>query len=168
MQRLIMLALFLTLGSAYAFAQNSQFKALFLYNFAQNIFYPEGSVNGKFTITVIGDSEVASELKELAKSRKVGSNTLIIKETNSLDNNEDSQIIYLADSQSNQMPMLQSKLKDKPVLLVGNKQGLHVQGAGICFVMVDGKLRFEICPKNIEEHGIKCSSKLTSLGIAVN
>ena len=168
MQRFIMLALFLTLGSAYAFTQNSQFKALFLYNFAQNTFYPDGSVNGEFTITVIGDSEIASELKKLSKSRKVGSHTLIIKETNSLENNEDSQIIYLATSQSSQMPILQSKLKDKPVLLVGSKQGLHTHGAGISFVMVDGKLRFEICPKNIEEHGIKCSSKLTSLGIAVN
>ena len=168
MQRLIMLALFLTLGSAFAIAQTGQFKALFLYNFAQNLYYPEGSINGQFTITVIGDAEVASELKELSKSRKVGSNTLIIKETNSLENNEDSQIIYLAASRSSQMPILQSYLKDKPVLLVGNQQGLHIQGAGICFVMVDGKLRFEICPKNIENQGIKCTSKLTSLGIAVN
>ncbi len=168
MQRLIMLALFLTLGSAFSFAQTGQFKALFLYNFAQNLNYPEGSINGKFTITVIGDSEVASELKELSKSRKVGSHSLIIKETTSLENNEDSQIIYLAESQSSQMPILKSYLKNKPVLLVGNQKGLHSQGAGICFVMVNGKLRFEICSKNIEEHGIKCSSKLTSLGIAIN
>lgn len=167
MQKLKLMALLLTLCCSFVSGQTAQFKALFLYNFAQNINYPEQSLNGKFVITVIGEPEIASELKELAKSRKVGSHTLIVKESNSIDNIEESQIIYLASRLSNQMSALQSGQKGKPVLLVGNQEGLHAQGAGISFIMVEGKLRFEICPKNIEGHGIKCSSKLTSLGIDV-
>lgn len=167
MQKLTLLAFFTMLSSFIVSGQTGQFKALFLYNFAQNISYPEQSINNRFIITVIGDAEVAKELMELSKSRKVGSYPLLIKESKSADNIEDSQIIYLAATRSSQMPILESYQRNKPVLLVGNQQGLHAQGAGISFIMVDGKLRFEVCSRNIENHGIKCSSKLSSLGIDV-
>lgn len=167
MQKLFFLALFTTLFYFNVSGQTGQFKALFLYNFAQNTSYPEQSIKSKFIITVVGDPEVATELEKLAKSRKIGSYTLEIKSSNSVDNIEDSQIIYLAQNRSSQMPILESYQKNKPVLLVGNQHGLHSQGAAISFVMVDGKLRFEICSRNIDSHGIKCSSKLTSLGIDI-
>jgi hypothetical protein len=162
-----MLAFLTTLVSFTTLGQTAQFKALFLYNFAQNISYPENSVKDNFIITVIGEPEVTKELQELSKSRKVGSYSLKIKETNAIENIEDSQIIYLSDNKSSQMPILQSYQKNKPVLIVGNQKGLHAQGAGISFITIDGKLRFEICPKNIESQKIKCSAKLLSLGIDV-
>jgi hypothetical protein len=162
-----MLAFLTTLVSFTALGQSAQFKALFLYNFAQNISYPENSMKEGFVITVIGEPEVAKELLSLAKSRQVGSYPLKIKESNSVETVENSQIIYLAEGRSNQMSLLEASQKSKPVLLVGNQKGLYTQGADISFIMVDGKLRFEICQTNIENQGIKCSSKLTALGLNV-
>lgn len=155
------------LTSFIASCQTGQFKALFLYNFAQNASYPEQAIKNKFIITVVGDQEVATELEKLAKSRKIGNYPLEIKTVNSVDNIENSQIIFLAQNRSSQMPILESYQKNKPVLLVGDQQGLHAQGAAICLVKVEGKLRFEICTRNMASHDIKCSSKLTSLGIIV-
>jgi len=167
MKKLTLLALLTLFISSVSSGQTAQFKALFLYNFAQNISYPENSMKEGFVITVVGEPEVAKELQTLAKSRQVGSYPLKIKETNTVESIEDSQIIYLSESRSSQMAVLETSQKSKPVLLVGNQKGLYTQGADISFIMVDGKLRFEICVTNIEAQGIKCSAKLTALGLTV-
>jgi hypothetical protein len=161
------LSLVLTLFIVPVHGQMSKFKALFLFNFAKNINWPLSSENSTFVITVIGDNDLASELKALSEVRKVGNKDLIINESTTVDQLSESQIIYLGQSKSTLMPMLSSYQKEKPVLLVADSEGLCEQGAGISFVTVDGKLKFQICPSNIEGHGLDLAQKLVYLGIEV-
>jgi hypothetical protein len=165
--RLSLLSLVLTLFIVPVHGQMSKFKALFLFNFAKNINWPLSSENSTFVITVIGDNDLASELKALSEVRKVGNKDLIINESTTVDQLSESQIIYLGQSKSTLMPMLSSYQKEKPVLLVADSEGLCEQGAGISFVTVDGKLKFQICPSNIEGHGLDLAQKLVYLGIEV-
>lgn len=167
-RKLLLLSLVLALISIPASAQMTKFKALFLFNFAKNINWPASTVNNSFVVTVVGDDDLAAELKELSKVRKVGSHELIVKEASTVHAEmEDSHIIYLGQNKSSLMPMLTSYQKGKPTLLVGGNDGLCSQGAGISFVTVGGKLKFQICPGNIESHGLKLAQKLVYLGIEV-
>lgn len=63
--------------------------------------------------------------------------------------------------------MLASFQKGNSTLLVGANDGLCAQGAGISFVIAGGKLKFQICPGNIKEHGLTLAQKLVYLGIEV-
>ena len=84
-------------------AQMAQFKALYLYNFAKNIGWPEADNGSDLVITVIGDNELSSELEKLAKSRMVGSRKVIVKQAATIGNLDNSQIVYLSDSKSSQI-----------------------------------------------------------------
>lgn len=110
--RFLLLSLVLVFTSIPASAQMTKFKALFLFNFAKNISWPDNSTEKYFLVTVIGDNELASELKELAKVRKVEAQQLIVKEASTVEAQMgNSQIIYLAPSKSSLMPMLTSYQK---------------------------------------------------------
>lgn len=147
----------------------SKFKALFVFNFAQNTNWSEEvSASDDFVITVIGDNEIANELKTLAGSRKIGNNKMVIKEASTVDNVGQSQIIYLSENRSSQMPVLTSYQKNNKVLIIGNQHGICSQGAGISFIIDDGKLKFEISPDNIEKQGLTISKKIIALGVQVN
>lgn len=167
MRRVAFLLLLSLLVAIPATSQMSQFKALFLFNFAKNVDWAGQNTGNEFVITIIGNDDLTLELKNLAKIRKIGSKTLVIKEVSGADNIEDSQIIYLSASKSSLMPILASYQKGKPALLVGDKQGLCAQGAGISFFTTGGRLQFEICPPNVEGHGLKMSQKLIALGSLV-
>jgi hypothetical protein len=150
-------------------AQMAKFKALFLYNFAQNIGWPTAEdQSSQFLVTVVGDKEMATELKQLAKVKKIGVKEMVVVETNQVKNIEKSHIIFLGQSKSNLMPDLNNNQKGQPVLIISSKEDLCKQGAGISFVTIDGKLRFQISPTNIESRGLKMAGKLTTLGINVD
>jgi len=64
---------------------------------------------------------------------------------------------------------LQQQTKDKPVLIVGEREGLAKKGAGLSFVTLeDDELKFDINKKEIEARQLRISSSLLSLGIVVN
>lgn len=169
-QKLLLLGLLFLFGTVHkSSAQMSKFKALFLYNFTQNVDWPASATSGnEFIVTVVGDKEMASELKNLAKVKKVGTKTLVIKETNALKDIEKSHVVFLGSSKSNLMSQLKSQHEGVPVLLISSKEGLCEQGAGISFMIASGKLRYQISEANIKSQGLQVNSKLLSLGTAVN
>ena len=64
---------------------------------------------------------------------------------------------------------LKEQTKDKPVLIVGEREGLAKKGASLSFVTEEGdELKFDINKKEIEQHQLKISSQLVSLGTLIN
>ncbi len=167
MKKIVILLLLSLMATSPASSQMSQFKALFLFNFAKNVNWPDNGGSPDFVITVIGNNELAEELKGLAKIRKINNSNLVIKEARNAEEISDSHIIYISTTQSSLMPIVASYQKDKPVLIVADKQGLCAQGAAISFFTATGKLKFEICPRNVESHGLKFSQRLVALGNVV-
>lgn len=163
-----MLFLFLLGTTGRAFSQMTKFKALFLYNFTQNVEWPSTISSDEFIIAVIGDKEMASELEELARVKKVGSKTMVVRYVQSVKELGDAHLVYLSSNKSNLMPVLSANQQGRTVLLVSSNEGLCAKGAAISFVIVDGKLRYEICEANFEKHGLKVNKKLISLGMQAN
>lgn len=165
----ILLVSLMTLFMLSASAQGmAKFQALFIYNFAKNIGWPAGDEKKDFVITVIGDSEVASQLSSLAKTQKVGSRSVIVKESAAATGLAKSDIIYLGESKSNLVSKLVTAQEGNPSLVVTGKEGLCANGAGISFVAKGGKLNFEISDSNISKKGLKVSQKLLQLGTPVD
>ncbi|MBE6341662.1 MAG: YfiR family protein [Bacteroidales bacterium] len=165
----ILLVGLITLFALSASAQGmAKFQALFIYNFAKNIGWPAGDEGKDLVITVIGDSEVESQLVGLSKTQKVGSRNVVVKSAAAATGLVKSDIIYLGESKSNLVSKLVSAQEGNPSLIVTGKSGLCANGAGISFVAKGGKLNFEISNGNISKKGLKVSNKLLQLGTAVD
>lgn len=147
--------------------QSATFKALFLYNFTKNVEWPPEANGEELIITVVGDSEITKELQKIAKVKKVGSKSIRVESVKNIKDIDTTHIIFLGAAKSSMMSPLNSEQNGKAVLLVADKSGLCKQGAGISFLTVDGKLRYEIHVGNIEANQLQVTKKLLSLGIQV-
>lgn len=131
--------------------------------------WPEAQSKGDFVISVMGDSPISKELLALSSSKKLKGRNIIIKKTNSVEEAAGCHLLFVPASKSAMIKNLKEQMKDKPVLVVGEREGLARKGAGLSFVTLeDDELKFDINKKEIEQHQLKISSQLINLGIVVN
>lgn len=167
MKRIFLLSLFVFIAAVASKAQMAQFKALYLYNFAKNVGWPEGDNGNDFVITVIGDNELAGKLDELAKTKKVGNRKVVVRQAATVSSADASQIFYLGESKSAQISALVSTFGTNKALIVSGKQGHCNSGAAISFVPDGGKLNYEVCQRNVKKSGLALAAKIVQLGIEV-
>lgn len=153
-----------------AAAQEVDYKSytLFVYNFMKYIEWPEDNNKGNFVIGVLGNSPIIKELETLALTKKSKGRTIVIKKLLSAEEAGDCNLIYIASSKSNLLKKILVKTKDKPILLVAEREGLAGKGAALSFVTLeDDALKFDINKRMIESHNLKIPMALLSLGIVV-
>jgi hypothetical protein len=161
------ISLFLWSPLSVVLAQNEMFKALFMYNFTKNVEWPADMRQGDFVIEVVGDSPVLTELQKVTAGKKVGQQNIVIKKVDNADGIDKCHIVYLPADKSGNLGAVMSKLDKKPVLLITDKDGLAQQGACINYVVVDGKLNFEINKARFTRQGLQMAGTLVNLGIVI-
>ncbi|MCQ2374571.1 MAG: YfiR family protein [Salinivirgaceae bacterium] len=167
--RKILFVLFMVLGTSTVYAQGlTQFQALYIYNFAKNIGWPEIDNSKDLVVTIISNTALSGELKKLSQTRKIGNRTVIVKDAATLADVAKSDIIYLDASKAGQIGQLVNSQKGNRVLIVSDKGGHCANGAGISFVTEGEKLKYEISKANIEKCGLDVSSQLLQLGKSVD
>ncbi|MCW3808043.1 YfiR family protein [Plebeiibacterium marinum] len=159
---LIMICLSLSLSG-----QQSMFKALFMFNFAKYIEWPDRSNQNEFIIGVYGNDEIVNELKKLASSKKINNKSIVIKTVKSLSEASDANLFFVPASKSAHIAEVSSFFAQKPTLIVSEKEGGCKDGSAINYVQQGGKMKYEICRSKIESHNLKVDQKLISLGIEV-
>lgn len=152
-------------------AQETDYKAysLFVYNFMKYVEWPEAQSKGDFVIGVLGDSPINKELEALVSSKKLKGRNIVLKKCKTPEETTGSHLVYVTASKSSVVKTLKDQTKDKPVLIVGEREGLAKKGASLSFVTLDDdELKFDINKKEIEQHQLKIASSLLSLGIVIN
>ena len=149
-------------------AQDEKFKALFMYNFTKYIEWPQSKQSGDFVIGVIGNPAIVGELNAIAQRKTVGSQAIKIKEISASDEVTKMHIVYVAENKSDDAAAIAGKVKGKGVVLITDKPGLAQSTSGINYIKKDGKQSFEVNQNHLNEFGVKVSSQLLSLGVAVN
>jgi hypothetical protein len=166
----VVLLLMGTMAGFLGKAQETDYKAytLFIYNFMKYVEWPEANSKGDFVLCVIGDSPINKELQNLASTKKLKGRNIILKKCNSVEEANGSHLIFLPSSKSAMVKTLKEQTGGKPVLIVGEREGLAKKGASLSFVTLeDDELKFDINKKEIEQHQLKISSSLISLGILI-
>ncbi|SMO45927.1 protein of unknown function [Saccharicrinis carchari] len=148
--------------------QEPMFKALFMFNFAKYIEWPNQDTEREFIIGVYGNDPIIEELNKLASSRKVNNKIIVVRHVSSPSEVPNANIIFLSGKASGNMKQLTSYFKGKPTLIITENTNYCARGAGINYVMQGGKLKFEIKKSNITSHGLNVDPKLISLGIEIN
>lgn len=152
-------------------AQDTDYKAytLFVYNFMKYIEWPEAQNKGDFILAVLGDSPITKELETLAATKKIKGRNIVIRKCKTPEDTYGCHLLFVPSSKSAVVKTLKEQTKDKPVLIVGEREGLAKKGASLSFVTLeDDELKFDINKKEIEQHQLKIASSLISLGIVIN
>jgi hypothetical protein len=149
-------------------AQDTKFTALFILNFAKYVEWPSAAATGDFVITVLGDDPVIDELKVLAGQTKIETRSVVVKKVASVDQIDNANLLYIAPDNSSSLPAVMNKFGSNNVLVVTNKKGLAKEGAGINFMMVDGKQRFEINAGSLKKAGLTAKPVLFKLGSVIS
>lgn len=151
------------------FDVNAKIKAVYLYNFTRYFEWPEKLKSGNFVIQVVGKNDaLMNELNALASKKKVGNQSIEIKNVPSYDSKIVSNMVFLLPESSKQLKDVSGKLKGKGTLVVTESSGGAKQGACINFVIVENKQKFEYSKNNAVKSGLKTSEDFQSLAIAVD
>ena len=159
---LILLLLFATFT---VHGQKERFEAIYIYNFTKKIEWPKQVNTGDFIIGILGSSKIIPELKKVAKAKKVGSRSIIVKEFSGVSEIENCHILYIAPGESNKLANAKDKLGNSNTLFITDKKGMAKSGSAINFIEKNGKLKFELNKRNATEQGLKISADLEKLAI---
>ena len=146
---------------------NAKIKAVFIYNFTKYIEWPNSYKEGEFTIGVIGESPLYSELTKMTQTKKVANQSLHVKKFSSVDEISRCHILYLSKDKSGEISSLLKSLKNNSTLIVTEETGLVDKGAGINFIIKDNRQKFELNKGNVEKYKLKVSSSLEALAFTV-
>jgi hypothetical protein len=152
-------------------AQETDYKAysLFIYNFMKYVEWPESNNKGEFVLAVVGDSPINKELQNLAQTKKLKGRPIVFKQCTNANDCLNAHLVFVPSSKSSSVKDFREQAKGKPMLIVGEREGLARKGAGISFVTLEeDELKFDINKKEIEQHQLKVSNSLVSLGIVIN
>lgn len=164
-------ALLLFIGAGSLRSQETDYKAytLFIYNFMKYVEWPENNSKGDFVICVVGESPIMKELQVLASTKKLKGRTIILKRCDSPEESSAAHLVFVPSSKSSLIKNIKEQTKGKPLLIVGEREGLARKGAGISFVTLDeDALKFDINKKEIETRQLKVSNSLINLGMVIN
>jgi hypothetical protein len=140
-------------------------KAMFVLNFVKYIEWPGTTATNYFRIGVIGKSEMLNALSGMTANRNE-TKQIIIEEVNE-KSKDGFKIIFVSKENNNRLEEIVKKYRNKGVLIISDEYRGKYPG-GINLLNINNKIRFEINLSQAHECGIKISSKLNELAVAVN
>ena len=116
----------------------------------------------------LGETSIKQELDKVASTRKAVNQTIEVKQFSGINDIGDCHMLYVSREKSSEFNAAVQKTKDKSTLVITEENGYAKQGAGISFVVVDSRQKFELSKTNIQNRNLKVGSQLMSLAIVVD
>lgn len=141
-------------------------KAAFLYRFTEFVTWPETVSTAPFVIGVVGDDAMVQELTQIVAGRLIRGRPAELRRLNAGDSLDGCGLIFVGDSERRRLAQIIGAAP-RGALIVTESGGALGLGSMINFVIVDGRVRFEIAVNTAERHGVRLSSRLLSVALAV-
>ena len=147
----------------------NRFKAVFMYSFLDYLSWPspEGEQARDFTIGILGKSPLEALLGEIARKRTAGGRPLRVVAYEGLKQVGPCEMLFVTPEFAKHLDDLKKQLGSRNVLTVSDSPGLAERGVAINFVVVDGKLKFEINTATLKRAGLQASSQLLKLATLI-
>jgi hypothetical protein len=146
-------------------ATEARIKAVFLFKFADYVEWPStafASGQSPFTVGVIDAEPVAVELAKVVEGRTVRDRPVVVRRLRSGDPLDDVQLLFVGRGARGALRQTLEQLRGRPVLRVTEVEGALQAGSMINFVLVGGKVRFDIVPPH-DAGGLRISSRLLAV-----
>ena len=165
---LALLAAAAALGAAPAEAERAlerRVKAAFLFRFTEFVSWPGpafGRPGAPFVIAVASHDGLAEELRQITSGRTVQGRAVEVRRVREPETLQAAQMVFVADSDRQR---LREWVRAAPrhALIVTESAGALTAGSVINFVIVEGRVRFEISLESAEKRGLRMSSRLLAV-----
>jgi hypothetical protein len=164
---LILFIAFFAFLSSYSQTEIPKAQSIFIYNFTRLVEWPDAYKTGDFIIGVVGNSDVFSELESYTAGKKVGMQAITVKKYKEISEIDKCHILFVSYNKSSGIAEIIKKSESNPVLIIGERKSIINDGAGIGFVLLDDKLKFELNLPAATRNGLKVNSKLQEMAMSV-
>ncbi|HCQ28844.1 MAG TPA: DUF4154 domain-containing protein [Flavobacteriales bacterium] len=164
---LVVFILFSGFKNYQTYDTNARIKAVFIYNFAKYIQWPSNYKDGPFIIGVFGESNVLKELNKMAKMKKINNRPLKVVQYKDIADIEKCHILYVPKKYSDEFNAINKKLKSQSTVVITENEGLLDKGAGINFVVINNRQKFEINKTLLKKKKLKVSNDLDKLAVRI-
>jgi hypothetical protein len=147
-----------------------QVKAAYLYKFAGYVEWPErtfASAGSPLQIGVIGANALADELAQLAIGRTANGRSVNIRKLRSEDPLSGLNVLFIGRSNPGRLAEIVAAIKGQSMLIVTETDEALALGSMINFVVVDGKVRFEVAPRAAGQSKLSISARLLAAAYKV-
>lgn len=156
---------FVQYATAESTLEEYQIKAVFLFNFAKFVEWPEGSFKNSdapIIITILGKDPFGEALDAL-KEKTINSRGIVVKRAPSPEHLVRSHILFVCKSERDNLPKILEVAQKWDALTVGDMKGFAQSGGMINLVKIGEKISFEINVSATDRTNLKISSKLLKL-----
>jgi hypothetical protein len=141
-------------------------KAVFLFNFAQFVVWPDSAFSGPddpLVVGILGDDPFDTYLDEVVHGEKVNNRPIQVKRFRKVEEVKDCQVLFVSASETPRVESILTALKAQHVLTVGESQEFFRHGGMVNFATENGTIRLKINLDEVQEAGLSVSSKLLRL-----
>ena len=161
--RAVLFALAFALSSTAAAQQEHEVKAAFLYRFLSFVEWPAQSfarADAPLVIGVLGADEVHASLQAIVPGRSAHGRAIEVRRLKEGERLAGLHLLFVGRAAAASLP----KLPAQPgLLVVSEADGALEQGAMINFLLVEGRVRFEVAPDAAERRGLRISSRMLAV-----
>lgn len=154
---------------AQSVAGEYQVKAAFVSKFPQFAEWPAGALAQRktFDLCVVRPSPFGRWLVDLVADETYGGRPLTAREVTDPAELGTCQLLFVPELAASERKAWLAKAGGLPVLTVGDHDGFLDEGGIVNLRVIDGRVRFEINPDGAARAGLRLSSQLLRLAVAV-
>ena len=169
---LIALAAFVarTAPAARSHPTQSDVEAAYLYQFGNFVQWPPPSGADRpktFTICVLGQDPFGAALQDTLRGSKMNGLPMAARQIAHVRDAAACQILFISSSRQDQLTADLVALRGQPILTVSDIPDFASRGGMIQFVLIDNRVRFQIDLSGAQKAGLKLSSQLLKVAVAV-
>jgi len=142
-------------------------KAAYLYQFGRYVQWPPDAFANEeapLVIGILGQAPFGNILDEIARTKRIEKRPIVIRRFATMNEYKPCHILFVVEStDSVNAAAVLEKVKNAPVLLVGEEPEFAAKGGVVNFFLDENNVRFEINVEAARQRQLKISSKLLSL-----
>ncbi len=145
-------------------------KAAYLYKFGSYIVWPPETFTrpeAQLNIGIVNADAIADELMKIIPGRTINGHPLTVRKLRLGEPMTGFNILFIGSAHIDNLTETLTAVKGLPILTVTDSEVGFNQGSMINFVIIDGKLRFEIAPKAASTGKLAISARLLSVAYKV-
>jgi hypothetical protein len=141
-------------------------KAVFLFNFAQFVDWPDSAFSGPqdpLVVGILGDDPFDDFLDEVVKGESVRSRPIVARRFKKVEEIKACHVLFIGGSETAQLDAILASLKERHILTVGESDVFYSRGGMVRFATEGGKVRLRINLDAVHGANLVVSSKLLRL-----
>ena len=144
-------------------------KAVFIYNLAKFIEWPDKSLDNSSTLTVyiLGDDPFGKDLDAI-RDKLIKGRRFVVKQIDSPDDLKNANILFISSSEKERLRDILKSISGLPILTVGDTKSFAQRGVMVNFYLENSQIRFEINLEAANLAGLKISSNLLRMGTIIS